>query len=138
MTMNAQSKSKQLDPSVIDLARLQGSWEQVHLEADGVTNPPDDHTAPGALTTITESHFMHRAVDGTVLLEGTFTLNAGTEPKSITWVDSIGPDAGKRLPASYILDGDRFVFIAADEGVPRPLVFRTRRGLTMRTFIRKR
>ncbi|WP_217638751.1 hypothetical protein [Frateuria terrea] len=37
-------------------------------------------------------------------------------PGAITWIDAIGPDAGKRLPASYRLEGDRFVFIAADEG----------------------
>ena len=49
----------------------------------------------------------------------------------------MGDDAGKPLPASYRLDGDEFVFIAADEGMPRPTVFSTGPGQTMRSFVRR-
>ncbi len=49
----------------------------------------------------------------------------------------MGADKDKPLLASYTLDGDDFVFIAADPGEPRPTVFRTVPGLTMRTFTRK-
>ncbi len=38
------------DLSSTDSAALQGSWEQVHMEADGIVNPPDNLTEPGALT----------------------------------------------------------------------------------------
>ncbi|CAN5648067.1 hypothetical protein BH11MYX1_BH11MYX1_57510 [soil metagenome] len=48
----------------------------------------------------------------------------------------MGEDACKRLPASYRLEGDRFVFIAGDEGDARPTSFRTLAGQTMRTFVR--
>ncbi|BFI95948.1 MAG: hypothetical protein RSP_14580 [Rhodanobacter sp.] len=126
------------DDSADDLAALQGAWEQVGLEVDGVADPPDDHSAPGALTLIRGTHFEVRTVEGERLLEGDFTLDASTAPKSITWVDSIGADAGKRLPAIYRLDGEHFVFVAADEGMPRPTAFRTSAGLVMRRFIRKR
>jgi uncharacterized protein (TIGR03067 family) len=102
-----------------------------------VANPPDEHGAPGALTTFAGNHFSVRTFDGDVLLEGVYMLDASTMPKSITWIDSIGTDAGKRLPASYKFDGDRFIFIAGDEGAPRPVLFRTIRGQTMRTFVRK-
>lgn len=115
---------------------LQGTWEQVSFEEDGVLNPPDAHGAPGAKTSIIGNRFLVTTAEGEVLLEGTFELDAGTEPRSITWIDAIGPDAGKRLPASYILDDARFVFIAADEGAARPTEFRTTPGLTMRSFIR--
>lgn len=121
-----------------DLAALQGSWEQVGLEIDGIADPPDDHSAPGALTLIRGNHFEVRTIEGELLLEGDFTLDASTAPKSITWVDSIGADAGKPLPAIYRLEGDRFVFVAADAGMPRPTAFRTSMGLTMRSFVRKR
>jgi uncharacterized protein (TIGR03067 family) len=124
--------------SARDLAALQGAWEQVDLEADGIANPPDEHGSPGALTTFTGHHFAVCSVEGNLLLEGDFTLDAATTPGSITWIDSMGPDKGKRLPASYQLDGDRFVFIAGDEGAPRPIVFRTAPGQTMRTFVRRR
>jgi uncharacterized protein (TIGR03067 family) len=121
-----------------DVAAMQGSWEQVGLEADGVSNPPDSHGAPGALTTFTADRFEVRALDGTVLLAGTFTLDASTTPKSITWIDSMGEDAGKPLPAIYQLEGDSFVFVAANAGAPRPSLFTTTLGQTMRTFVRRR
>ncbi len=125
-----------MDPSAADLAALQGRWEQVDLEVDGTPNPPDEYTAPGTLVTINGNNFTVRRADGEILLQGTFELDASTSPKSITWIDSVGPDTGKRLPASYELDRDNFTFIAADEGAPRPLLFRTTAGLTMRTFKR--
>ena len=115
---------------------LQGTWEQVSMEEDGVLNPPDTHGAHGAKMSIVGNRFSVIAAEGHVLLEGTFELDATPEPSSITWIDAIGPDAGKRLPASYILDHDRFVFIAADEGAPRPTEFHTKPGLTMRSFVR--
>lgn len=120
-----------------DLALLQGVWEQVSMEADGIHDPPDPHGAAGARTHIVGDRFSVVTVEGVVLLEGAFELDAGCSPRSITWIDSMGPDAGKRLPASYVLDGDRFVFIAADEGAPRPVAFRTTPGLTMRSFVRR-
>ncbi len=121
-----------------DLQALQGSWEQIDLEDSGVSNPPDEHGAPGALTTIEGNRFRVVTPDGSLLLAGSFTLDASTTPKSITWIDSMGADEGKQLPASYKLEGDHFVFIAADEGLDRPQEFRTQKGETMRTFIRKR
>lgn len=121
-----------------DLAALQGVWEQVAHEADGIVNAPDEFAMPGALTTIQGHHFAVHTREGEMLLEGVFMLNASVTPKAITWIDAVGADAGKHLPASYVLDGDRFVFIAADEGCPRPNTFQTEPGLVMRTFIRRR
>ncbi|WP_426177315.1 TIGR03067 domain-containing protein [Pseudomonas sp. TWRC1-2] len=120
-----------------DYQTLQGAWEQTALEDSGVLNPADAHSAPGAITTIAGDTFEVKTTEGEVLLAGRFTLDSSTSPKSITWVDAIGEDAGKPLPASYRLDGDDFVFIAADAGMPRPTVFSTKPGQTMRTFVRK-
>ena len=120
-----------------DSQALQGAWEQTSLEDSGVLNPVDAHSAPGAITTITDDRFEVKTVDGDVLLAGRFFLDSTTVPKSITWVDSIGDDAGKQLPASYRLEGDEFVFIAADESMPRPITFSTGPGQTMRTFVRR-
>ena len=119
-----------------DYQNLQGIWEQISLEDNGVLNPADAHTAPGALTTIRRDRFEVTTVKGDILLAGRFFLDSSTTPKSITWVDATGDDAGKLLPASYRLEGDEFVFIAADEGMPRPSAFSTGPGQTMRTFVR--
>lgn len=88
------------------------------------------------MTIIDGDHFCVRKPQGELLLEGRFTLDASITPKAITWIDAMGPDAGMPLPASYRLEGGRFVFIAADAGAPRPTTFRTVPGLTMRTFVR--
>lgn len=120
-----------------DVQALQGAWEQTSLEDSGVLNPPDAHSAPGAITTITGDRFEVKTTHGEVLLAGRFFLDSSTVPKSITWVDSIGDDAGKQLPASYRLEGDEFVFIAADESMPRPITFSTGPGQTMRSFVRR-
>ena len=120
-----------------DFQALQGAWEQTSLEDSGVLNPVDAHSAPGAITTITDDRFEVKTVNGEVLLAGRFFLDSTTVPKSITWVDSIGEDANKLLPASYRLEGDEFVFIAADESMPRPVSFSTGPGQTMRTFVRR-
>ncbi|MBV4455415.1 MULTISPECIES: TIGR03067 domain-containing protein [Pseudomonas] len=120
-----------------DVQALQGAWEQTSLEDSGVLNPVDAHSAPGAITTITGDRFEVKTINGEVLLAGRFYLDSSAVPKRITWVDTMGDDAGKHLPASYRLDGDAFVFIAADEGMPRPLAFSTGPGQTMRSFVRR-
>ncbi len=120
-----------------DVQALQGKWEQTSLEDSGVLDPVDAHSAPGAITTISGDRFEVKTVSGEVLLAGRFFLDSTAVPKRMTWVDAIGEDAGKLLPASYRLEGDVFVFIAADEGMPRPTVFSTGPGQTMRTFVRR-
>ncbi len=125
-----------MDASAADLAALQGRWEQVSLEADGIADPPDPYSGPGVVLTIRGHAFHVHHPGGETLLHGVFELNAASVPKAVTWIDAIGDDAGKPLPASYELEQDRFVFIAADAGGPRPMVFRTRMGLTMREFRR--
>lgn len=121
-----------------DLERLQGAWEQTEMEDSGIVNPPDEHSAPGALTLIEGERFRVVTMEGQVLLAGSFTLDSTTTPKSITWIDSIGADAGQLLPASYQLTEEEFVFIAADSGQPRPTQFRTGPGQTLRRFVRAR
>lgn len=120
----------------LELQRLQGAWEQIGMEDSGVLNPPDEHSAPGALTFIEGNRFRVVTVAGELLLAGTFTLDSSTRPKSITWVDSMGADAGQPLPASYQLTDNEFVFIAADTGQPRPSHFSTGPGQTLRRFVR--
>ncbi|WP_213949712.1 TIGR03067 domain-containing protein [Luteibacter sp. dw_328] len=120
-----------------DLERLQGTWTQSRFEENGVIDPPDVHGGNGAITTIEGNTFAVRLDDGELLLAGRFILDASTTPRSITWIDSMGDDAGKLLPASYELDGDSFVFIAGDEGMPRPVEFVTSPGLTLRGFVRR-
>ncbi|HKY17808.1 MAG TPA: TIGR03067 domain-containing protein [Rhizomicrobium sp.] len=124
--------------SELDLAALQGTWKQVAFEEDGNADVPDAYGDPsGSLTTFRGNHFSVRDSTGRLLLEGTFALDASCTPKTIDWTDSIGIDAGKTLAAIYELEGDHFLFIAADAGAPRPVTFQTLPGQTMRSFMRQ-
>ena len=126
------------EQSILDFTALQGAWEQLDFEANGIARPPNDYPGSlGSITTFADNSFSVCAADGALLLAGTFKIDASSSPKSVDWTDSIGTDAGKTLRAIYKLDGDHFVFIAADPGAPRPSIFRTSPGLTMRTFVRR-
>jgi uncharacterized protein (TIGR03067 family) len=116
-----------------DLAQLQGRWRQVAGEVDGVASIGDEYGAVGSLvTTFTGTHFVVHHDDGRVVLEGDFEIDPSAQ--TIDWIDSIGPDAGKRLPAIYRLDDDTFVFVAADGDRPRS--FTTTSGQVLRSFVR--
>jgi len=65
-----------------DYQALQGTWQQVSLEDSGVLNPPDAHSAPGAITTITDDHFEVLTVDGERLLAGDSSWTAPPIPKA--------------------------------------------------------
>lgn len=118
-----------------DLHVLQGRWRQVSGEADGVASTGDEYGAVDAIvTTIAGTHFTVIHDDGRVVLEGDFEIDPSAH--TIDWIDSIGPDAGKRLPAIYRLEGDDFTFVAADAGAPRPREFATRHGEVLRRFVR--
>jgi uncharacterized protein (TIGR03067 family) len=120
-----------------DLEALQGCWEQVALQVDGLARPCDDLSPPGGTTVFIGNRFLVRAADGGQLLEGAFRLNVAANPKQVDWIDAEGPDAGKVLPAIYKLEGDRFVFVAGDADAPRPTQFCTGPGQVMRTFVRR-
>ena len=121
-----------------DLELLQGTWEQVGIEADGIANPSDEYSAAGTLTIFDRDEFSVVSAEGNVLLKGKFRLDATTIPRQATWVDEMGPDAGKHLPGIYNLSGDNFVFVAAgEEAASKPTDFRTETGQTLRRFVRR-
>ena len=105
------------------------------FEEDGNLDAPDSYG--DSLTSFRGNHFSVRAHSGRLLLEGTFVLDASAAPKTVDWTDSTGADAGKTLAAIYTLEGDRFAFVAAEPGAPRPIAFKTLAGQTMRSFIRQ-
>jgi uncharacterized protein (TIGR03067 family) len=118
-----------------DLHALQGIWQQIAFDlGSGVA--PAAYDAPGTVMTISGMHFSVSSSEGTLLLEGAFRLHPNTTPKAVDWLDSIGQDADKALPAIYTIEGDQFMFVVGDLCV-RPTVFRTAPGVVMRWFVRR-
>lgn len=119
-----------------DLKRFQGRWRQVRFEENGVVGPVDTHGAIDAVMTIIGETF-HVAIPGAAaLIEGKFLIDENTTPKRIDWVDSIGIDAGKKLPAIYTLSNEAFEFAASDADMERPKDFTGGKGITIRGFVR--
>ena len=103
--------------------------KQVDLQVDGVPNPADCFTADGALTTISADRFTVRTADGVVLLEGRFILDASKVPKSITWIDAIGADAGRSAAVPATCSRPTASSSSPQTPArPRPTVFQTVRG----------
>lgn len=119
-----------------DIEQLQGRWSQVTFQENGIVDAPDSHGAPEAVMTVAGQRF-HVGIPGqATLVEGSFAMDASHDPKWIDWMDAIGDDAGKTIPAIYQLDGDHFRFAAADPGMPRPGDFNGGQGITIRSFAR--
>lgn len=115
---------------------LQGKWRQTRFNENGLADPFDSHGAAGAITTVS-GHTFHVAVPGgETILEGRFEIDESRHPKEINWIDSIGEDAGKILPAIYTLSDGFFEFAAADAGMKRPVDFAGGEGITIRGFVR--
>jgi uncharacterized protein (TIGR03067 family) len=115
-----------------DMELLQGRWRQTALEVDGVQGQDEEHGSH-PIVTFSGSRFSVRSEEGTLVIEGTFTLDATKHPKHIDWTDTFGTDSGKTFPAIYRLYENKFIFCAGEEG-RRPEEFATRVGDTMREF----
>jgi uncharacterized protein (TIGR03067 family) len=118
-----------------EVQRLQGTWQQIECEANGVKNPPEDYGLH-LISIFTHDTFVVTRADGSIVINGTFTLDPTQHPKAIDWTDTFGTDAGKTFPAIYTLDEQRFIFCASDDGQPRPTEFRTKDGEVLRILQR--
>jgi len=122
---------------VSDFDRLQGRWRQVASSIDGApeTAAPIGDEFAGALTAVFAADtFRVLDPDGATVLEGRFLLEEAA--RAIDWIDSVGPDAGNRLPALYELGATTLAFAVADSGMPRPTHVRAAPGITFRRCVR--
>jgi|SRR5579871_6668047 len=121
----------------LDLARLQGVWQQVAHEANGAACAPDEFT--DAVTRFNGNEYSVVRPDGTVLVKGTIRLDATTIPRQAVLVREAGLDKGRIFPAIYSLSGDSLVLAAAnDDRASKPTDFKTEIGQFLRRFVRTR
>ena len=120
-----------MEPITSDLKLIQGTWRQIAYERDGLKDPPDEQGwFPRG--TFDGNAFVVTLADGSIPVKGTFKIDSTCQPKAIDFTDTFGADAGKTFLAIYSLDGDRFVFCAADAGQERPQEFTTKCGQVLR------
>jgi uncharacterized protein (TIGR03067 family) len=120
-----------------DLVALQGRWQQVHYERDGVVEPVDEEAGWQPITEFSGTNFTVTVADGSVVLEGVFELHETQQPKAVDWIDRSGPYASDApIAAIYELGEATFVFCAAYDGAPRPTQFKTGPGQVLRRMKR--
>jgi uncharacterized protein (TIGR03067 family) len=120
-----------------DMALLQGVWEQVRHESNGVAISDSVLDVAGTHVTFTGNEFTVTSAKGEILLKGTFLLDAATIPRQVTWIDATGPDQGKPVSAIYSISGDELVFVYTRDGAIKPTDFRADPGQAMRRFARR-
>lgn len=97
---------------------------------------------PAVLNTITLKldHGKYEAFVAQQVDRGTYTIDAGADPKSITVVGTEGPNNGKTFPAIYQIKGDTLRICYDLSGAKRPREFKTLAGtqIYLVTYQRKK
>ena len=114
-----------------DIEKIQGNWQQIAYERDGVKEPPDEDGWEPRVT-FAGNVFVVTLADGSIPIKGTFKLDPAQVPKAMDLTDTFGADAGKTFLAIYSLEVDWLVFCAADVGMERPTEFNTKPGQVLR------
>src|SRR4051812_7793803 len=93
-------KNADLQSVADEIQKLQGKWQQIECEANGIKNPPEDY-GDQPISIFARNTFVVTRVDGSIVIRGTFCLDPCQQPKAIDWADTFGADAGKTFPAIY-------------------------------------
>jgi len=104
-----------------ELEKLQGDWNVIFLEVEGLSPAPSAYQ--GAQILIKGDQFT--SVAGGAKHGGRLELDASTEPKRFQMKFTEGPDKGNTSNGIYELDGDRWRICVAISGGPAPADFTT-------------
>jgi len=107
-----------------ELERLQGEWNVVHLEVEGLAPAP--HTFAGAKIIIQGNRFTSLAMGAQY--GGIIDLDPTTDPKSFGLKFTDGPEKGNTNLGIYELEGDRWRICLTMTGGPAPTEFATSPG----------
>jgi len=116
-----------------DLARMQGTWAIVTIEAGGKA---DDKITKGKIV-IAGDTLKHVKPDGTTGSAGTIKVDPTRSPKEMDMTAQDGPNKDATFPAIYELDGDSLKLCMARTWA-RPKEFATRPGHQELLYVLKR
>src|SRR5262245_928175 len=111
------------DP-VTDAKAVQGSWVPVTAELAGQPMPE----AVRKSISLKLDNGRYEVFVGENPDRGTYTIESGTQPKSMTITGTEGPNHGKTFPAIYELKGDMLRICYDLSGEKRPTEFKSVAG----------
>ncbi len=122
------------DPAKKELDSVQGVWQIVSMELDGIAFP--EETAKSFKLTVKGDKASHSTPDGKSE-EATIKLDPSKKPKAIDLTPLSGEDKGKTYPGIYVLEGDTWK-ICASKGGTRPTEFRGGKDIALITLKREK
>jgi uncharacterized protein (TIGR03067 family) len=123
------------DAAKKDLARLQGAWSLVSMEADGRSLEPDEFEGWGS---IYDGDRLTLKARDEIRRRGLVTLDPSRTPKAMNTWDLDGPFEDQTVPGIYHLDGDTLKLCFARPGEKRPTEFTTKSGTGFLFVVYKR
>lgn len=122
--------------SVNDAKAVQGSWKPVTAELAGQAVP---ETVIKSIS-LKLDNGKYEVFVGEHPDRGTYTIDSGSKPRSMTIVGTEGPNQGKTFPAIYELKGDTLRICYDLSGAKRPTEFKSVGGtrLYLVTYHRKK
>jgi uncharacterized protein (TIGR03067 family) len=120
LVINAQAMADvpSSNASKVDLDQMQGSWQAIAMERDGLKIPEDD--AQALFRTVKGNEYTVYRYDQAVG-KGTFQIDATKKPKTI----DAAPAKGKPMLGIYEINGNIFKVCFAMPGQMRPTDFTT-------------
>jgi uncharacterized protein (TIGR03067 family) len=103
-----------------DLAKLQGTWQIISMEAEGKKLPKDEYSG---VKWVFDGNKIIAVRKGERKEQGTFTLDEAKRPKQI---DTTAKDDGDVLHGIYQLDGDDLKLCLSKKKEDRPKEFGTK------------
>ena len=107
-----------------ELERLQGNWNIIFLEVEGMTPAPNVYA--GSTIEVKGNRFTTRAMGA--VYSGTLELDAEKVPNEFRMKFTEGPEKGNTNNGIYELEGDRWRFCVNMKGGPAPTEFATSPG----------
>jgi uncharacterized protein (TIGR03067 family) len=106
--------------------RLQGTWNFVAMEADGVAAPED--ALKGSRAVVQGNTIAVISAAGEVIYKATFRLDVASTPRALDLTYTEGPMKGTTSLGIYELDGDTWEICFSSSGKDRPRGFDTGAG----------
>jgi uncharacterized protein (TIGR03067 family) len=119
-----------------DASAIQGTWKPVAGEIGGAPLPE----AVLRVISLKLENGKYLVLVGPAPDNGTYAIDAATNPKSITVTGTEGPNVGLTFPAIYELTGDTLRICYDLSGAKRPTEFKTVTGtkLYLVTYVRQK